>query len=216
MVGRIQRPTKRRNNWKRLQAVLDWANLTANSFAMRLGLTRAEHLYQIKKGNFGISPDLADRIVDIYPEINRDWLITGIGNMLLSDKPNNTHIPYFDIELETLLPIIDQCEPTRYVDVLPTSSCDIIVKALTPAMIGERSVIMQLFLRQVDITHIDDDKEYVFIINKEVIWRIVESIDGYKLNLRAINNHIFSDMTIDLRDITMAWQVAAKMEVFEQ
>ena len=215
MAGRRYRPTKRRNNWERLQAVFNWANLTANGFAMRIGLTRAEHLYQIKKGNFGISPDLAERIVGVYPEINRDWLLTGIGSMFLADEPKNTHIPYFETEMESILPILAQCEPTGYMDMPLTNGCDLIVRTFSPAMTSERSIVVQLFLRQVDATQVCDDKEYVFIINREVVWRRVEAIEGYKFTLRALNEDIFPDVIIDSREIVLAWHVAAKMDIFE-
>lgn len=37
--------------------------MTVNYFARYIGLTRGENLYRIKRGDNGISRDLADRIV---------------------------------------------------------------------------------------------------------------------------------------------------------
>ena len=35
-----------------------------------------------------ISGDLASKIVNTYPQFNINWLITGEGEMLISDKKN--------------------------------------------------------------------------------------------------------------------------------
>lgn len=51
------------SNWSRLESVIKWANMTVNYFARYIGLTRGENLYRIKRGDNGISRDLADRIV---------------------------------------------------------------------------------------------------------------------------------------------------------
>ncbi len=56
--------------------------MTVNYFARYIGLTRGENLYRIKRGDNGISRDLADRIVSVFPEIDRVWLLTGVGRML--------------------------------------------------------------------------------------------------------------------------------------
>ena len=69
-------------NWQRLEQVVDWSNMSTNRFALSIGLKRSENLYQIKRGNFGISKELARLITVKYPEISRLWLLTGDGEML--------------------------------------------------------------------------------------------------------------------------------------
>ncbi|MCC8018825.1 MAG: hypothetical protein LIO85_03515 [Rikenellaceae bacterium] len=49
-------------------------------FAQSIGLKRGENLYQIKRGNNGISRQLAERIVEYFPKISKSWLLTGEGN----------------------------------------------------------------------------------------------------------------------------------------
>ena len=61
--------TNKFNNWERLSKVIERFGLTINSFAKVLGLQRSETLYHIRKGDFGISADLADRIVkNVLPQ----------------------------------------------------------------------------------------------------------------------------------------------------
>jgi len=52
------------SHWERLDKVIQYLGLNVNSFAKEIGLNRAERLYQIKKGNYDISKNLAGIIVD--------------------------------------------------------------------------------------------------------------------------------------------------------
>ena len=57
---------EKQNNWQRIEAVIKWANMSTNYFARYIGLARGENLYQIKRGNNGISLNVADRIVSKF------------------------------------------------------------------------------------------------------------------------------------------------------
>jgi len=69
-------------NWQRLEQVVKWSGMSTNKFATVIGLKRSENLYQIKRGNFGISKELARLINGYYPGISKLWLLTGEGEML--------------------------------------------------------------------------------------------------------------------------------------
>ena len=71
--------TLRSEKWRRLERVIKWTGLSINSFALTIGLKRSENLYQIKKGNNGISRDLAELITAKYPSVSKGWLLTGEG-----------------------------------------------------------------------------------------------------------------------------------------
>ena len=62
---------EKQNNWQRIEAVIKWANMSTNYFARHIGLARGENLYQIKRGNNGISRDVAQRIVAKFPQIDK-------------------------------------------------------------------------------------------------------------------------------------------------
>lgn len=66
----------------RIEAVIRRSGMSTNAFARHIGLPRGENLYQIKKGNNGVSLGLADRIVAKFPEVSKLWLLTGDGPML--------------------------------------------------------------------------------------------------------------------------------------
>ena len=74
-------PRSKRACWNRIEAVINMAHMTTNAFARHIGLPRGENLYQIKRGNNGVSLDLANRIVAKFSEVSKLWL-------LLSNKDN--------------------------------------------------------------------------------------------------------------------------------
>ena len=70
--------------WKRLEALIIVHGFTSvNAFSRHIGLRRSENLYQIKRGNNGISPRLASTIARHFPNISQGWLLTGEGRMFL-------------------------------------------------------------------------------------------------------------------------------------
>jgi hypothetical protein len=74
--------------------------LSINSFALSVGLTRGENLYQIKRGNNGISRELAAMIAAKYPQISRGWLLSGEGDMFTDNRTKLTSIPFYDLDVE--------------------------------------------------------------------------------------------------------------------
>lgn len=77
--------------WERIERVLLHSGLSANALAYHIGLKRSENLYQIKKGNHGISKSLAIRINKCFPEFSVAWLLTGEGN-----RKDETGIPFYE------------------------------------------------------------------------------------------------------------------------
>jgi hypothetical protein len=83
-----------------LERVVRWAGLSVNSFALSIGLSRAENLYQIKRGHNGISRELAAMISEKYPQISRAWLLTGEGDMFVGQMARQSRIPFYEVDIE--------------------------------------------------------------------------------------------------------------------
>lgn len=66
-------------NWERLCKVIEHSGLSVNAFARAIGLSCGETLYQIRRGNNGISPNVAKRIHQKYPAFSLAWLMFGCG-----------------------------------------------------------------------------------------------------------------------------------------
>lgn len=78
-------------DWKRLEQIIAESNLSVNRFAIRIGLPRGENLYQIKRGNNGISRDVAERIHACFPQYSISWILTGEDDgvhILYAPHPN--------------------------------------------------------------------------------------------------------------------------------
>ncbi len=86
-----------------------WTGLSVNSFALSIGLNRGENLYQIKRGNNGISRELAGMIAAKYGQISKAWLLTGEGDMFTDDSVKRVSVPFYDVEVEKYV-----TSPQRY------------------------------------------------------------------------------------------------------
>lgn len=89
-----------------LQKFLDHFEINANQLAKQLDMPRTQSLYDILDNKISISRKMADRIKEVYGEVNVSWLLTGEGEMLLNrntkDKELNKKattdlIPLYDV-----------------------------------------------------------------------------------------------------------------------
>ena len=66
-----------------IERLLVYTGLNSKQFSEKLGMQRPQILYDIVSGKTRrISEKLAIKILSVYPEINRVWLLTGEGEML--------------------------------------------------------------------------------------------------------------------------------------
>lgn len=89
--------------WQRIEAVIGWAKMSTNGFARYIGLARGENLYQIKRGNNGISLDVAERICAKFPQIDKLWLLAGDGQMFIREHEESAEIARYKQALDEAL-----------------------------------------------------------------------------------------------------------------
>lgn len=82
-------------NWERLCKVIEHSGLSVNAFARAIGLSCGETLYQIRRGNNGISPNVAKRIHQKYPGFSLAWLMFGCGESLSEVSGSVARIPVY-------------------------------------------------------------------------------------------------------------------------
>ncbi len=96
---RNQKQPTPNEHWLRIEAIINHFKLqSVSALARNLELPRSENLYQIRRGNNGISRDLANTICRAFPEISKGWLLTGEGPMFYGVEEKNAI-------LETLMKI---------------------------------------------------------------------------------------------------------------
>ena len=209
--------TNKHNNWDRLVALIEWTGMSTNRFAMSIGLARAENLYHIKRGNFGISEVLAERIIARFPEIDKTWLLTGVGAMLKADKLNPVEIPYYFGEAEEILPNLGELEPLTTVRMPFHLDCDAVVRSMSRAMNEPLCVATDLYIKRVDVNKMVQGNEYLMIFDDgTVMWRRVRINKGEEAwRLVARNREEFDDVVIDYHRVVQAWRVITRMEILE-
>jgi hypothetical protein len=79
---------------ERLTEFLAYLKIGQDKFAKNVGLSRG-YVNNLKDN---ITAKTVDKIISVYPELNKDWLLTGKGEMLKSDPSQKKLIPFYDVE----------------------------------------------------------------------------------------------------------------------
>ena len=101
------------DDWQRLDKIIRWTGMSVNAFALNIGLRRSENLYQIKRGNNGISKELAETIVMRYPNISKGWILAGEGEMFCNNTTKNVaekSISFFNRDISFVATHIKELE----------------------------------------------------------------------------------------------------------
>jgi len=194
------------SNWARLDQVIQYFGLNVNSFAKEIGLNRAERLYQIKKGNYAISKNLASIIVSRFPDVNEAWLLTGEGNML-SAAVDMAKIPLYNIGLDAFdadlsaLPVTDELE----IPILAGSDFAFVNpgEAMAPE-IGNGSVV---FVKKVDKEAVIFGDIYLILSSRMNVVRYVRGLDDKSWRLVAKNASNFDDIIMSKAEVKAVYKV---------
>ena len=89
----------------RLQGLINALNLNPRSFAVELGYEQATTIYNIIKRQSTPSRSTLDKICNRFPQVNREWLLTGQGTMF------NTPTASSDDLTVTAKQVLDRLEP---------------------------------------------------------------------------------------------------------
>ena len=73
----------------RIKQIMEYKQLTPATFAEQLEISRS-NLTHLFSGRNQPSLALAKKILDTYPDINTEWLIMGVGEMVNTDLQQNT------------------------------------------------------------------------------------------------------------------------------
>lgn len=157
--------------WQRLDMVIRWANMSANSFGKHIGLVRSESLYQIKAGRFGISHNLAKRITEKFPEISLGWLLSGEGDMLNDSAPMLT-IPYYDQDIAACRSMdSEHLRPSTLLTMPMIEQCDCAFRSFDSAINDDIMAGSIVFLKKTDSKAIIPGRFYVIVTANYVILR---------------------------------------------
>ncbi len=206
---------ERVGDWQRLESVIEWANMTTNYFARYIGLSRGENLYQIKRGNNGISRKIAQLIVDKFPEISMLWLLTGDGQMLMGAENASGSIPFFNVGVEESIRMLSTLDAESQLVLPPMVDCDMAMNYFGRAMGDLTPTNTVLLLKKILPEMIIPGDECVIVTKKIVLLRIakIESSDDRpsRLRLVAINSEIYGDVVVSFDEVEAVYIVKGKI-----
>ena len=193
--------------WQRIEKIIDWSRAsTINAFARSVGLNRAENLYQIRKGNNGISQELAKQITTKYPEINKGWLLSGEGDML-NDQKDKIHktedsIPFYEKDVIEVLTSAERPKPSDYIILPPFKDCELAAISYGEAMSVSMPSGSMVLLKRSSIDKIHPGEVYLILSAIFVGIRIVRRECGSNiLRLEADRKDKYDDILLDINDI---------------
>lgn len=73
---------------ERVEQLRKYLGLSYAEIAQELGKKSGQSFYDIMSGRHGVSQDLATLISERWPEISREWLLFGTGNMIPTPQQN--------------------------------------------------------------------------------------------------------------------------------
>ena len=201
-------------NWQRLEQAVKWSGMSTNRFALSIGLRRSENLYQIKRGNFGISKELARLICQKYPMISRLWLLTGEGQMLEGKasadsvldtiKALDGSVPFYNIDaLQVLKEDADKLKPHNYLVIPALKDCDFAAQCSGNSMAPEMPAGATLIFKEVSLSTILPGEAYLVVTKDYTTIKYVRTVDGQmkKLQLVPKNTSDYDTITIESDNI---------------
>lgn len=202
------------DNWQRIDEIVRWANMTVNYFAIHIGLPRGENLYQIKKGNNGISRNLADKIVAKFPEISLPWLLTGEGRMFASEALCGAQIPFYQLDVETRITELTELKPDQEMIIPQLTGCDLAMLYNGKAMGYSIPAGTIVFLKKITPDGIIPGLEYVIVCQKIVTLRIVRTSEREsEWRLVAVDRDHFDDIFVKASDVEEVYQIAGTLMI---
>ncbi len=196
-------------DWQRLEQVIKWTGLSTNAFALGIGLKRSENLYQIKRGNHGISKELAELIGAKYPSIRAAWLLTGEGSMQGATSESGSAppdgIPYYDVEAGRLNRLPEQ--PACTLSLPPFGPCDLAINASGRAMEPEIPNGSIVLLRETGLETLLPGEVYAVVTADLAALRYVRLTPNGDLLLQAANRADFDDLVIARQQLRRLYQV---------
>ncbi len=176
-------------DWQRIEKVVHYTGFTVNAFARSIGLSRAENLYQIKRGNNGISKQLADTITKRYPEISRIWLLTGEGDMLIDPKLQSKSIPCYDADISFVVLAHQMPLPTYVVSLPRLGDVDFGAMSLAGSLAPGIPIGVTLFVKRCTLSELVMGEAYLVVMRNGVLLRYVRQGDEGNLFLMATDSH---------------------------
>jgi len=177
---------------ERIEELLHHFRMEQREFAERCGFSEYT-VSKIKRGEHGISKKAANSILKAFPEVNRTWLLTGEGCMIVDENNNNLYFaPILPVSAQagtldeyTVSVKENECERI----IVPIKGADWVITISGDSMTPEYHPGSQILIKKInERAFIDWGKVYVLdTCNGTVIKRIFPADDPNKFKCVSIN-----------------------------
>ena len=210
-----------------INKVLKYTELTPSVFAKKLGEKRPQRIYDIQNGKTKkLSPEIADKIVSVFPTINRTWLLTGEGDML-NESTTTTTFNEDKVTTVPLLPISAQggtlndfvmavkemdCEKI----ISPIGHADFAITVSGDSMAPEYPSGSQVLIKKInERAFIDWGRTYVLdTCNGTVIKKLMPSDSGDSSIVKCVSiNPDYPPFEVNLHDVYGIYRVMLCMSI---
>ena len=207
-----------------LNKLLEYSKLNGKSFSEKIGLIRPQAIYDLQNGKTqNISVSMANKIISAFPEVNKSWLFTGDGEMLIRPEDKITEkrgIPFYDINVTASIAesFNDIPEVSQYlISYPPLNDCcaafPVYGESMEPDFFAGEVVLVK------EITNVDSmlwGEPYLVITNANcdnlrTIKNVYLSEDRCKFILRATNPRFSGDTIIDRNDVLKIFLIKGKI-----
>ena len=86
------------NSLQRIKQYIDYKDISLRGFELSIGLSNGSFTSQLKNGKT-IGVDKLEKILQVYDELNPDWVLIGKGSMLRESQDNVTTSDSYLLEL---------------------------------------------------------------------------------------------------------------------
>lgn len=75
---------------QKIQTILDELSISSYRLTQELNLS-ASAIYHVLSGKNQLSKNIIDKICNLYPEVNKKYLIRGVGEAIIEDKTSSSY-----------------------------------------------------------------------------------------------------------------------------
>lgn len=212
---------------QRLDIIINMLGENANSFSGKIGVTRSTIAGAISR-NKGVNTDLLQKITDVFPAINIDWIVTGKGNKFKDSSTElqivesaKSGVPYYeniDVAGGITSTFSDNKEiPSFYINYEHFNDCTAYMPVVGDSMYpkyasGEIIAVKQIF----NLDVVQWGEAYLVITNGNAndlrtIKLLHPHDDESKIILRASNPNYKGDTVINKEDILSLFLIKGKI-----
>jgi len=196
-------------DWARLNEVVKASGMSVNAFALHIGLPRSENLYQIKKGNHGISKALAGTINSYFPDYSVGGLLSGEPSARMTEDNERVELKNDTVKRITVYNRIALgCKPIYniYISEDFVNGAEVAIMNKDESLAPKIPVGAMVFLKPA--RNIISGKFYLIVTDELSIIRKAKVLDNSgTVLLSTIDTHNYPDFEIDRNEITAIYSV---------